>query len=219
MFGPPRLPVPAQPSDELPPDLRVLVVEDDDAIREGIVDALEFEGYDALERADGREGLEAAVRSLRPEDRLVEIHWPDAVLAFGLSDPRGIVEVDDFEIDGQPAQPQPGTTLGELLPRGFHVAVASAGAEKLEFRLPMVIRGSGSTLQDWHNLAARSYAPRRLSFAIPNEARDLPAQLQQRKPEGDTVAYICSGLSCGAPLQEIAAFTHQLSQTEPQENP
>lgn len=39
---------------------RILVVEDDDAIRCGIVDALEFEGYSTLEAADGDSGLDSA---------------------------------------------------------------------------------------------------------------------------------------------------------------
>jgi len=41
---------------------RVLTVEDDAAIRRGIVDALRFAGYDALEAADGQQGLELATR-------------------------------------------------------------------------------------------------------------------------------------------------------------
>jgi len=39
---------------------RVLVIEDDKAIRQGIVDALKFEGYETLEAADGNEGLKRA---------------------------------------------------------------------------------------------------------------------------------------------------------------
>jgi len=42
---------------------RILVVEDDTAIRQGIVDALQFEGYATLEARDGVEGREAAVES------------------------------------------------------------------------------------------------------------------------------------------------------------
>jgi uncharacterized protein YyaL (SSP411 family) len=103
------------------------------------------------------------------------------------------------------------------MPHG-HASLLIALEESLFPLQCVIIRGSGSTLQDWHNLAARSYAPRRLSFAIPNEARDLPAQLQQRKPEGDTVAYICSGLTCSAPLRDRTGFTRQLSTTELQEN-
>jgi DNA-binding response OmpR family regulator len=39
----------------------ILAIEDDAAIRQGIVDALQFAGYTTLEAADGRRGLEMAV--------------------------------------------------------------------------------------------------------------------------------------------------------------
>jgi uncharacterized protein YyaL (SSP411 family) len=104
------------------------------------------------------------------------------------------------------------------MPHG-HASLLVALEESLFPLQVIIIRGTGSTLPDWHALAARSYAPRRLCLAIPNEARDLPAQLQQRRPEGDAVAYICSGLTCGAPLRDCSEFTRQLSTTEPQENP
>jgi DNA-binding response OmpR family regulator len=43
------------------PDATVLVVEDDPAIRRGLVDALRFAGYRTLEAADGEQGLDAAM--------------------------------------------------------------------------------------------------------------------------------------------------------------
>jgi DNA-binding response OmpR family regulator len=42
--------------------LRILIVEDEPAIRRGIADALGMAGYETLEAADGREGLERALR-------------------------------------------------------------------------------------------------------------------------------------------------------------
>jgi two-component system alkaline phosphatase synthesis response regulator PhoP len=39
---------------------RILVVEDDDAIRQGLCDALDFSGYTVLEAPDGADGLEIA---------------------------------------------------------------------------------------------------------------------------------------------------------------
>jgi DNA-binding response OmpR family regulator len=42
---------------------RILVVEDDPAIRQGVLDALEFEGYATLSAARGDEGLSTAVRA------------------------------------------------------------------------------------------------------------------------------------------------------------
>jgi len=41
---------------------RILVIEDDAAIREGIVDALEFDGYETLEADDGVKGLHMALK-------------------------------------------------------------------------------------------------------------------------------------------------------------
>src|SRR5215208_3378747 len=42
---------------------RVLVVEDDSAIRQGIVDALKFAGFDVIQARNGNEGLAEALRA------------------------------------------------------------------------------------------------------------------------------------------------------------
>ncbi len=42
---------------------RILTIEDDPAIRRGIVDALRFAGYEVLEAADGEVGMELALRA------------------------------------------------------------------------------------------------------------------------------------------------------------
>ena len=42
---------------------RILVVEDDSAIRQGIVDALQFAGYETLHAANGNEGLAQGLRA------------------------------------------------------------------------------------------------------------------------------------------------------------
>jgi len=88
--------------------------------------------------------LDARVRSLSTSDDLDEIEWSKSVVGFGLSDPRGIADVDGFQFNEQDARPNPGTALGELAPKGFHVAVGSFIEDELAFRLPMAIRGSGS---------------------------------------------------------------------------
>lgn len=92
----------------------------------------------------GFRDLKKMVESLSSEEHLEDIDWSKAVIGFGLSDPRGIVEVDGFDFNGQEGQPRPGTTLGDMLPRGFHVPVGEAITDDLEFKLPIVIRGSGS---------------------------------------------------------------------------
>ncbi|MBP87958.1 MAG: DNA-binding response regulator [Planctomycetaceae bacterium] len=47
----------------MPTTRHILTIEDDAAIRRGIVDALDFAGYSTIEAADGEEGLEQAIRS------------------------------------------------------------------------------------------------------------------------------------------------------------
>lgn len=45
------------------PEATILVMEDDSAIRRGVVDALHYGGYRTLEAGDGRSGLELALRA------------------------------------------------------------------------------------------------------------------------------------------------------------
>ncbi|MEO8616679.1 MAG: response regulator transcription factor, partial [Luteolibacter sp.] len=44
-------------------DITILVIEDDPAIRRGLVDVLEYAGYRTLEAADGHTGMELALKS------------------------------------------------------------------------------------------------------------------------------------------------------------
>jgi len=88
--------------------------------------------------------LGAAVAALSDSDRLETVDWSKAVVGFGMSDPRGIVSVDGFEFNGHRAQPRPGTDIGEIVDRGFHVAVEHAVGDDLVFTMPIVIRGSNS---------------------------------------------------------------------------
>lgn len=44
-------------------DTTILVIEDDGAVRQGVVDALEHEGYEVISAADGNSGMEMALRA------------------------------------------------------------------------------------------------------------------------------------------------------------
>jgi inner membrane protein len=88
--------------------------------------------------------LEANIADLSDPDRLEAIEWSKAMVGFGVSDPRGIVSVDGFEFNGHRVQPRPGTGLGEIVERGFHVSVGDLMGDDLDFGMPIVIRGSDS---------------------------------------------------------------------------
>ena len=86
----------------------------------------------------------AAVEALSAADRLEAIDWSAAVVGYGLSDPRGIVAADGFEVNSRTVAPRPGTTVAEIAPKGLHFQVPEAASGSLEVRMPLVVRGSGS---------------------------------------------------------------------------
>jgi hypothetical protein len=68
----------------------------------------------------------------------------------------------------------------------------------------VIIRaGSHDELTAWHSTLTRSYAPRRMVFAIPNERERLPGMLAERRAADGTIAYICEGTSCRAPVTDL----------------
>jgi uncharacterized protein YyaL (SSP411 family) len=50
------------------------------------------------------------------------------------------------------------------------------------------------------------YAPRRLVFAIPEDASSLPAAIADKKPLAETAAYVCRGMTCSAPVRSLSAL-------------
>ena len=91
----------------------------------------------------------------------------------------------------------------ERYPHG-HAAMLVALEEHLDPPQIVIVRGEAST--SWQRQLDRVYAPRRLIFAIPSDARDLPAALAEKKPMGDTVAYVCTGMSCSPPVTTLEAL-------------
>jgi CheY-like chemotaxis protein len=53
----------------------ILIVEDDDAIRNNVTRLLKLEGYDIASAVNGREGLERA-RELRPDVVITDVSMP-----------------------------------------------------------------------------------------------------------------------------------------------
>ncbi len=78
----------------------------------------------------------------------------------------------------------------------------------------MVLRGRGAALQIWHQRCLEAYAPRRLTFTIPDSAVDLPGVLAHRTPRGEVVAYVCQGTQCGAPIETLEALHRELRGSE-----
>jgi len=75
----------------------------------------------------------------------------------------------------------------------------------------IVIRG-GPGMKEWYDCVARDYAPRRLVFAIPGDAEDLPGLLQARTFTGNEVAYICQGMQCLPPVTSLAELKQRYAE-------
>ncbi|MGA7799820.1 MAG: thioredoxin domain-containing protein, partial [Gammaproteobacteria bacterium] len=95
-----------------------------------------------------------------------------------------------------------------------HTALLLALEEYLFPPQILVLRGAPSALWDWQDRAVRPYAPRRMTLAIPDQARDLPGLLGERKARSEPVAYLCSGTVCSAPTETLQALEADLQAVE-----
>jgi uncharacterized protein YyaL (SSP411 family) len=87
-----------------------------------------------------------------------------------------------------------------------HAALLVALEEHIDAPEIVVIRGSEQDAVQWRDNLSAIYAPRRLAFAIPEDAQNLPAALAEKKPLETTVAYICRGTTCSEPVRSLSAL-------------
>jgi hypothetical protein len=78
----------------------------------------------------------------------------------------------------------------------------------------IILRGRTEAMAPWRERCVKPYAPRRLTLAIPNDAGPLPGILAQRPAGDDTVAYVCSGSKCSAPITTLAGLEEELAEME-----
>jgi uncharacterized protein len=90
-----------------------------------------------------------------------------------------------------------------------HMSLVNALEDYLSGLQILVIRGAGSSATHWGNELGKIYAPTRMIFAIPNDAQ-LPAALAAKRPGDTTVAYLCSGMTCSAPLADLEEVARSL---------
>ena len=92
-----------------------------------------------------------------------------------------------------------------------HAAMLNALDEYLEPGAIVVIRGLTAQLAEWTAALASSYAPSRMSIAIPADVAGLPDALASKKARDGTVAYVCRGPQCSEPVAEPAALLAALN--------
>ena len=104
---------------------------------------------------------------------------------------------------------QSGSGFVQRYPFG-HCAMLLALEEYLEPPQIIILRGAPAKFTPWHEVAQAGYAPRRLSFAIPETAALPPVLAIKRAEPGRVTAYLCTGSQCAAPTSSLAEFVKQL---------
>ena len=91
-----------------------------------------------------------------------------------------------------------------------HAALLDALEEQLAPTEIVVLRGPASVISDWQRQLNRLYAPRRMILAIDDDAAPLPATLASKPAAATGIAYVCTGTSCEAPIDEFATLVRRL---------
>jgi hypothetical protein len=94
-----------------------------------------------------------------------------------------------------------------------HTSLLMALDELTEPPAIVVLRGPAEELDNWRMELDKLYDPRRVVVAIPSDATDTPAGLAQKKPQGRTIAYLCRGMTCSAPLATLGELLRELKRT------
>ncbi len=93
-----------------------------------------------------------------------------------------------------------------------HASLITALDEILEPAEIVIIRGEQEEISRWALAIGAVYTPKRLIFAIPDTASNLPAALSARGAVGQPVAYICRGTTCTQPLTSLEAIAAELTE-------
>ena len=91
-----------------------------------------------------------------------------------------------------------------------HTSLITALDEILEPAEIVILRGEPEEISRWARAIGAVYTPKRLIFAIPDTAVNLPAALSARAPAGQPIAYVCRGATCSLPLTSIEAIAAEL---------
>jgi uncharacterized protein len=92
-----------------------------------------------------------------------------------------------------------------------HMSLLNALEDSLSSMQIVIIRAESTEAHRWASALNAAFAPTRMIFAIPAEAEDLPPALAQKPAASEAVAYLCSGMTCSAPINDLAAVARDLN--------
>jgi len=92
-----------------------------------------------------------------------------------------------------------------------HMSLVNALEDSLTSAQILIIRGDPPQIERWAASLSALYAPARMIFAIPRDTADLPPALAAKPATAGTVAYVCSGMTCSAPLTDLDQIARELN--------
>jgi uncharacterized protein YyaL (SSP411 family) len=94
-----------------------------------------------------------------------------------------------------------------------HMSLISALEDFLAPMQILIVRGEAGSARDWAREFAVLYAPTRMIFAIPSGEAGLPPALAAKDALDGTAAYLCTGMTCSAPLRDLKQVAGELART------
>jgi uncharacterized protein YyaL (SSP411 family) len=91
-----------------------------------------------------------------------------------------------------------------------HMSLLNALEDFLTSMQMVIIRGPAADAERWARELSTVYAPTRMIFAIPGDAPDLPAALAAKPAAAAVTAYVCTGMTCSAPLTDLGELARKL---------
>ena len=92
-----------------------------------------------------------------------------------------------------------------------HMSYLQALEDHLAEMQTLIIRGAGPESQGWADQLKGLYAPLRMMFAIPSDAEDLPDSLAAKSAHAAPVAYLCTRMTCAAPIGSLQELSRRLT--------
>jgi uncharacterized protein YyaL (SSP411 family) len=92
-----------------------------------------------------------------------------------------------------------------------HMSLANALEDFLASMQILIVRGDAPQIEPWSASLSALYAPTRMIFAIPRDAAELPPALAAKHAAAGTVAYVCTGMTCSAPLTDLGEIARELA--------
>ena len=96
-------------------------------------------------------------------------------------------------------------------PGGFAM-MASALDEHLAQPTTLVLRGRPDAVEAWKSELAREFLPGTLVLGIPDGAQGLPALLDKPTRPGEVNAWLCRGVTCLAPIDDLLDLKNTLKE-------